>query len=109
MMKTYTPPRFSEKQRIILEMLAAEPIESEMDYNAARAYFIAISLAKTQQTNELGGFWDLMDMQLMLAVGKRLALYRGVPEAVRGGISAALYQVGEIHPALATVKSEFLE
>lgn len=108
-MKTYTKNRFSQKQRMILEMLAADPFESEMDYKTASAYFNAISMAKTQQLSELGGQWDRNDMILLAAVGKRISMYYGVPNDVRTGINCALYQAGEIHPALGKVNREFIE
>lgn len=108
-MKMYTQNCFTEKQRIILETLALNEIDSEMDYKAAVAYFVAISMAKSKQLDELGGVWNVNDMFLLQVLGKRLQSYHGVADAVRGGIQAALYQVGEIHPSLAAVNPEFIE
>lgn len=108
-MKTYTQNRFNQKQRWILELMASQEIESEMDYKATAAYFNAISMAKSQQLSELGGEWDRNDEILLAAVARRILMYYGVAHHVRSGINCALYQVGEIHPALGKVNREFIE
>jgi hypothetical protein len=108
-MKVFTRNEFSAKQRIILGMMATMEIESEMDRAAIFDYWRSIASSIAEQVRDIGGTWDLKDLNLLGAVGQRILDTQGIGQRVRESTDAALLQAAELHPLLGRIRPEFIE
>lgn len=108
-MKVFTKNEFSGKQRLALMLMANTPIESEMDRQAVRAYWQSITSSIDEQLADVGGAWDVVDLQLLDRVGQRIIDTQGVGRELRMSITAALWQATEVHPMLGLINPDFIE